>query len=41
MDRNSDGNVSRREFTGSPEAFRRLDVDQDDLISPQEAAGEK
>lgn len=38
MDRNSDGDVSRREFTGSPDAFGRLDKDRDGLISSQEAA---
>ncbi len=37
MDRNSDGDVSRREFTGSPDAFRRLDQDRDELLSPREA----
>ncbi|QDV17946.1 transaldolase/EF-hand domain-containing protein [Gimesia panareensis] len=38
MDRNRDGDVSRREFTGSPAAFDRLDQDHDSLISPREAA---
>lgn len=38
MDRNRDGDVSRREFTGPPAAFDRLDQDHDSLISPQEAA---
>ena len=38
MDRNADGDVSRREFTGSPEAFQRLDQDRDNLISSDEAA---
>jgi hypothetical protein len=37
MDRNADGDVSRREFTGSPDAFSRLDRDRDDLISAHEA----
>lgn len=37
MDRNADGDVSRREFTGSPTAFDRLDQDHDGLISPHEA----
>lgn len=37
MDRNADGDVSRREFTGSPDAFSRLDLDRDSLISPSEA----
>ncbi|MBI1314847.1 hypothetical protein GC176_26425 [bacterium] len=38
MDRNADGDVSRREFTGSPDTFNRLDENQDGLISPREAA---
>jgi Ca2+-binding EF-hand superfamily protein len=37
MDRNGDGDVSRREFLGSEEQFRRLDVDGDGLISLEEA----
>ncbi|HVX11609.1 MAG TPA: hypothetical protein VHC22_10545 [Pirellulales bacterium] len=37
MDRNSDGDISRREFTGSTEVFSKLDVDRDGLISPAEA----
>jgi hypothetical protein len=37
MDRNADGDVSRREFTGSPAAFTRLDADSDGLISVGEA----
>lgn len=37
MDRNADGDVSRREFTGSPDTFSRLDLDRDSLISPSEA----
>lgn len=37
MDRNQDGDVSRREFTGSPTAFDRLDQNHDSLISPDEA----
>lgn len=40
MDRNRDGDVSRREFTGSPAAFDRLDQDHDSLISLQEAASQ-
>jgi Ca2+-binding EF-hand superfamily protein len=36
-DRNGDGYVSRREFLGPEEVFRRLDVDRDGLISPDEA----
>lgn len=38
MDRNGDGDVSRKEFTGDPETFDRLDTDKDGLLSPTEAA---
>ena len=37
MDRNGDGDVSRREFLGPPEAFKKLDLDGDGLISREEA----
>jgi Ca2+-binding EF-hand superfamily protein len=37
MDRNRDGDVSRREFLGPPTLFERLDRDRDGFISPQEA----
>lgn len=37
MDRNADGDVSRREFTGSLDAFMKMDLDQDGLLSPTEA----
>jgi Ca2+-binding EF-hand superfamily protein len=37
MDRNRDGDVSRREFLGSVEEFRRVDADGDALISRDEA----
>ena len=37
MDRNRDGDVSRREFLGTDEDFRRIDTDGDGLISPEEA----
>jgi Ca2+-binding EF-hand superfamily protein len=37
MDRNHDGDVSRREFLGTDEEFRRIDADGDGLISAQEA----
>jgi Ca2+-binding EF-hand superfamily protein len=37
MDRNHDGDVSAREFLGTPEEFRKIDTDGDGLISPQEA----
>lgn len=38
MDRNQDGDVSRREFLGTDEDFRRLDADGDGLIDAKEAA---
>jgi hypothetical protein len=37
-DRNGDGDVSEREFFGSPELFRKLDTNGDGLIEPSEAA---
>jgi Ca2+-binding EF-hand superfamily protein len=37
MDRNGDGDVSRREFLGTEEEFRMLDADGDGLISADEA----
>jgi Ca2+-binding EF-hand superfamily protein len=37
MDRNRDGDVSRREFLGKSEDFRKIDVDGDGLIDPKEA----
>jgi Ca2+-binding EF-hand superfamily protein len=37
MDRNGDGDVSRREFLGSPEEFDKIDTDHDGLISLEEA----
>jgi Ca2+-binding EF-hand superfamily protein len=37
MDRNNDGDVSRREFLGDEAAFRKLDTDGDGLISRAEA----
>jgi Ca2+-binding EF-hand superfamily protein len=37
MDRNGDGDVSRREFLGSIEQFRRIDNDGDGLIDVPEA----
>jgi Ca2+-binding EF-hand superfamily protein len=37
MDRNHDGDVSRKEFLGTDEEFKRLDLDGDGLISLEEA----
>jgi hypothetical protein len=37
MDRNADGDVSRREFLGTDEQFRAIDTDGDGLISVEEA----
>jgi Ca2+-binding EF-hand superfamily protein len=37
MDRNRDGDVSRREFLGTDEQFRQIDADGDGLISADEA----
>jgi Ca2+-binding EF-hand superfamily protein len=37
MDRNRDGDVSRREFLGTDEQFRLIDKDGDGLISAKEA----
>jgi Ca2+-binding EF-hand superfamily protein len=37
MDRNRDGDVSRKEFLGTDEEFNRIDEDHDGLISLQEA----
>ncbi len=37
MDRNRDGDISRREFLGGPEVFRKLDIDADGLIDRDEA----
>jgi len=37
LDRNDDGDVSRREFVGPADLFERLDADRDGLIDPDEA----
>jgi Ca2+-binding EF-hand superfamily protein len=37
MDRNHDGDVSRKEFLGTDEEFKRIDTDGDGLISAEEA----
>lgn len=37
MDRNNDGDLSRREFLGPREDFARLDADNDQLLSQEEA----
>ncbi len=41
MDRNHDGDISRREFLGPREEFNRLDRDKDGLIDPDEAGAFK
>jgi hypothetical protein len=41
MDRNGDGDVSRKEFVGRPEDFPKLDADGDGLIDPEEAVRQK
>ena len=37
MDRNKDGDISPREFLGTPQTFEKLDQNGDGLISPDEA----
>jgi Ca2+-binding EF-hand superfamily protein len=41
MDRNRDGDISRREFLGPRADFERLDLDHDGLIDAEEAAKTK
>jgi Ca2+-binding EF-hand superfamily protein len=41
MDRNGDGDLSPREFLGTPEQFRKLDADLDGLIDRREADAAK
>jgi Ca2+-binding EF-hand superfamily protein len=41
MDRNKDGDVSRREFLGPRAAFEKLDRDHDGLIDAAEAGKAK
>lgn len=38
MDKNGDGDVSEREFLGPPNVFGKIDLDEDKLIDPREAA---
>lgn len=38
MDKNRDGDVSRREFTGPADVFDKLDIDRDGLLGAEEAA---
>jgi Ca2+-binding EF-hand superfamily protein len=38
MDRNTDGDLTRREFLGTAERFAAMDADGDGLLSPEEAA---
>ena len=38
LDKNNDGDVSQNEFLGQPEVFEQIDLDQDKLIDPREAA---
>ncbi|MEZ6141210.1 MAG: hypothetical protein R3B84_11630 [Zavarzinella sp.] len=38
MDRNSDGDISRKEWIGEPKLFLSLDTDKDQLLSVSEAA---
>jgi hypothetical protein len=41
MDRNRDGDVSRREFLGTSSQFDSLDTDKDELLDATEAEAAK
>ncbi len=41
MDKNTDGDVSRKEFIGPAEVFDKVDTEKDGLLSPAEAAEAK
>jgi hypothetical protein len=38
LDKNKDGKISREEFPGTDDEWRRLDRDQNGWITPDEAA---
>lgn len=38
MDRNADGDISPKEFSGPIEVLQRMDLDRDGLVDPREAA---
>ena len=38
MDYNGDGDISRREFLGTPRQFEELDTDQDGFLTAEEVA---
>jgi len=41
LDSNKDGKISQLEWDGSPEAFKRLDLNHDGVLGPQEVASAK